>query len=498
LGICDSSKYIRVFLILILGLAVNAGGQKPAHNKGGNDHSRYPARPAETENLVNVARGLPAEFAADALIRIARSPRTKNPEWKREILDEAFRLTSDVQQPIKRRVVPLPGIPVDTRSGYLSYAFDLKLDALSLRSRIINAMLEVDKSRAQELLAEIPQKLAIHSLKCEDALVYDLSDYYEMLAQVALTTFNDGEIQQGVRVNFLIPYLEAISSPSQIAPAAKLLLSIKGSSPELRILGQSFIVALKQTSLDDRSFSDSITREPTIRRVYELARATGQQEVPYDELIKAFRSYLIKHLTAERCIENAITSRHRLPQYIRDANLLFADRPLSIDEVNQSRIDTSAKVNLYWTSRTAKRLFSDLKELRFSSEGEGRSTEAEKETQGWQEKLTEFLSGLEQWDRAEENSELDYLHQKNNLYQALIESIPEGPTRDLVLRKYVSDLAEQSMAKQSRIEWFLHANDLIRMTRASNPKERFRILQALSGSKNPTLRLYADLVRLQL
>ncbi len=392
----------------------------------------------------------------------------------------------------------MAGVPVDTRSGYLSYAFELKLDALSLRSRIIKAMLELDKSRARELLAEIPKSLPIPSIKCEDSLVYDLSDYYEMLAQIALTTFNDEEIQQGLRVNFLIPYLEAISSPSQIEPAAKLLLSIKGSSAELRILGQSFIVALKQTSLDDRSFSHSMTREPAIRRVYDLARATGRQDVPYVELIKAFRSYLVKHLSAERCMENAITTEQRVPQYIRDTDLLFGDRPLSIDEIKQSRVDTAAKVKFYWTSRTAKRLFSELKELRFSSEGDGRSTEAEQETQGWQEKFTEFLRGLELWDSAEENSELDYLHQKYNLYQALIESIPEGPTRDLVLRKYVSDLAEQSMGQQSRIEWFLHANDLIRMTRASSPKERFRILQALSGSKNPTLRLYADLIRLKL
>ncbi|WP_437860309.1 hypothetical protein, partial [Mycoplasmopsis bovis] len=156
----------------------------------------------------------------------------------------------------------------------------------------------------------------------------------------------------------------------------------------------------------------------------------------------------------------AITDEHRIPQYIRDANWLFEDKPLSIDEIKQSRIEPTAKVKLYWTSRTAQRLFSQLKDLRFSAEGEGRSTAEEKETQGWQEKLARLLSDLEQWDSAEESSELDYLHQKNNLYQALFESIPEGAARDMVLRKYVSDLAGQSKS-QSRIEWFLHANDLI-------------------------------------
>jgi hypothetical protein len=48
-------------------------------------------RPVEIEALVDRARGAPAEFAADALLRIVASGKIEDRAWKRELLEEAFR-----------------------------------------------------------------------------------------------------------------------------------------------------------------------------------------------------------------------------------------------------------------------------------------------------------------------------------------------------------------------------------------------------------------------
>src|SRR6202043_408591 len=145
--------------------------------------SRRRERPVEIENLISDARSLPADFAVEALVRIAQSNRVTDRRWKRELLDEAFRLTADLQEPIRRKAVPFSGLPVDTRPGYRSYAFDLKLDALSQRSRIITVMLELNNGHARDLLAEIPPGLSLHALTCNDTLVYDVSDFYDMVSR---------------------------------------------------------------------------------------------------------------------------------------------------------------------------------------------------------------------------------------------------------------------------------------------------------------------------
>src|ERR1051325_2728728 len=51
--------------------------------------------PPEAEAIIADARIAPPEFAADALIRVARSPKVADAELKRELLEEAFRLASD-------------------------------------------------------------------------------------------------------------------------------------------------------------------------------------------------------------------------------------------------------------------------------------------------------------------------------------------------------------------------------------------------------------------
>src|SRR5437899_4672749 len=49
-----------------------------------------PHRDAAIESLIRDAAGLPPEFNADVLIRIAGSTRVADLAWKREMLEEAF------------------------------------------------------------------------------------------------------------------------------------------------------------------------------------------------------------------------------------------------------------------------------------------------------------------------------------------------------------------------------------------------------------------------
>ena len=79
-----------------------------------------PERPLELVLFLNDVRSAPPEFAADLLLRAAESNKLADPVWKRELIEDAFRLAPTVQQPIKR--VKLSPGPSDTRAGFLSSA----------------------------------------------------------------------------------------------------------------------------------------------------------------------------------------------------------------------------------------------------------------------------------------------------------------------------------------------------------------------------------------
>src|SRR6267142_4238671 len=86
-------------------------------------------RKTVVSNLIADAKSQPAEFAADALIRLAESAGTTNAQQKIDLLEEAFRRASEAQHPVRLDYI----VPTDTRAGMLSDAFNLELDKLSLQ-----------------------------------------------------------------------------------------------------------------------------------------------------------------------------------------------------------------------------------------------------------------------------------------------------------------------------------------------------------------------------
>src|SRR5205085_2914875 len=186
--------------------------------------AKRPPRPAELEALVVAARALPPEYAADVLLRLVESNKLTERAWQRELLLEAFRTAGGAQQPIKRRIAPGLNYAY-TREDYEARAYELKLDTLSLRLCAVNAMLKVDKRKARELFDELPRKLPLALLTCDDALVYDVSDFYATLTRLAQDTFSAEEKARGEDVQFILPYLAELQAPAQIQPLARVVLT---------------------------------------------------------------------------------------------------------------------------------------------------------------------------------------------------------------------------------------------------------------------------------
>src|SRR5215216_402382 len=77
-----------------------------ARNKARSDNSKEEKRSAEIETFITYAQSVPAEFAADLLIRVAESGEIKERKRRQELLVEAFYTAAKAQQPLKLAALP--------------------------------------------------------------------------------------------------------------------------------------------------------------------------------------------------------------------------------------------------------------------------------------------------------------------------------------------------------------------------------------------------------
>ncbi len=201
--------------------------------------------------FLDLARSTPPEVASDALIRIALSKEIPETAKKLGLLEEAFSLAAGSQYTVKR--VPFPGSATDTRSGHLARAHKLNLDTVSLQSRAVNAILDLDPAKARTLFRRI--SLMMEPLSCKDALTYELTRYYEVAADLRRRAFTAKDRQRGEDSLFIESLIRDLRSPTQVAPIAALLsTSDRIDNAELERSGQTLGGILSQINGDSRSF----------------------------------------------------------------------------------------------------------------------------------------------------------------------------------------------------------------------------------------------------
>jgi hypothetical protein len=461
--------------------------QDPALQEGRTEKRTESKRPVAILSLLNEANAAPPEFTADLLIRLANSNKVQDPLWKREMLEDAYRLASKGEQKVKRDYA---GSVMDTREGYLSLALALKLDVLSLQSRAVTSMLALDKQRAREMFSEIPPELKLPALTCADALVPDVADFYSAMKRIAQETFTADEIRAGAQVWFLQRYIAAMTSPTQVGPLVKVISAINLSQIQLTILLNSFSGALKRISSDYRAFTFAAFRDSLTRSFNELAAVADRKGVPKEELLQSLRAYLLRNFVSTQCADNTVTKKKEVPGFITLANQnALKSSPILLQDIQPLSIDGSVKTSAFWESSRSEDLLWKLKQLRFGADEKPRS-DIEKASAEWHQQLTDYLNYLESWSASDEKSDLDYFHQKAIVYRVLSDILPPGMIRDQVWRSNAAFLANGYL-QEARVEWFLHAGHLLDQVGTAKGRDRVDLIQILESSSNSILRAYA-------
>src|ERR1017187_10238593 len=254
------------------------------------------SRPPIFADLADRARAQPAEFAADALLRIAGAPKLTDVTWKREVLEDAFHLAASAQQPFARR--NWTGSPVSP----LDKAYAQGLDTCTLQCKAVHGMLAIDYKKAREFFGEIPAP-QIPRLSCDDALVYDVSIFYSTVGEVAARAFTAKEVAEEEPFHLLQRYAADVTSPAQAAPIARMLVGASLKPAQFEALVDSFAGALVQLSGDDRSFSATIAGDADAA-IAGLSAECARRRIDAQPLLEAWRAYLARQFSGARCADS--------------------------------------------------------------------------------------------------------------------------------------------------------------------------------------------------
>jgi hypothetical protein len=437
---------------------------------GGDERAIKPELPAAVRPIVELARTASPELFADTIVRLVQTGRIPQRESQIALLEEAFAVAGSAAEPV--RLMAIPPTPPDTRALYRGRAGELKLDSLSLRSRILQELLTVDRVRTRELFQQIPHP-ALDARPCADPLVAEIGAYYEIAAAVAQSSFTADEKKAAAHVQFLAAILAGAHSPGELEPFARAMQSVGLEPNEWEMLLGALTSKLQSVGPDYRAFALSLTQlQGEIATLGALGGANG---VGTGELNGAFRKYVTSQMGAARCAPDFGPAREEIA----------VTPALTSDEIKPSQRNDSYKVDPYFQSDDSRRMGEALNRLRFAPTGESPS-EAERQASEWRNALADFLRDFKSWTPP--GSDIDVFHQRMTVLDSVIQILPLGGDRDRILALAVSYLGSD-VERTNPAEWLWQLKKLARDAGADAPKmyEQFR------ASNDAGLKLYTAL-----
>jgi acetyl esterase/lipase len=466
-----------------------------------------PAKPRNPElvRLIDELRAAPPEFAADSMIKLSPHPEIDD-AWRAEILEEAFRIAFDAQHPYKLK--HLSESQVENRTGYKGLAFDLKMDRLSLQLLAILNMVRLDPKKARLLWGEM-QKPKLEPLKCEEALIYDVADYYRAMVEMARRAFTRDEMRIGEEIQFVEQHIVNIASPAEVMEAAFAITDLNTMPAQFNALTETYSRALENVVNDNRSFwfyADKLSAT-----ALALAKECERRGFPADFLLVRYRDYLVRQLSAPRCADNLVIDGKpaRRPEFVTNLNMALGRYgyipKIADDDLKPRKIDRAASFYPYWATRRARSLFEKIQVLRFgrvprqttrakSNEPPEPLPYEARQASEWQYKLSDFLREMAEWKPEHEASRADYIHQKCRLFNELIELSPNSDMRLRMLDEYMAFLEQNRFECESFIDWYHHVSDLLRRVGSMREEEKKLALQALRYSNDHALQLSIKLI----
>ena len=458
------------------------------------------APPVDIDQLITAALSAPAEFSADALIRIAALDKIEK-NRRIELLAQAFERASGAQQAYKRHAVPMR---LDGSVGYWNRVYSQDLDALSLRLRAVERMLPLDSRKARELFLQIPPP-ATPRVKCEEFQVYDVARFYDVLGSIVERSFTAGENAAGEPFKLLERYSGTWSSPVEAAPLARVIAASKVKDADFRTLVAAYAGALGKVSGDDRSFAYAVTVGKEIQGLVEECKRREVSPLP---LVEGYRLYLVVNLSAARCADDdlmqgagqsfGVFTVQPSERQSSDFVSFFNDKlrmpplqPIHEEEATPGSLEGVATGLRVCQDKECRAFAEQFRGLIFGPGGSPYPT-AEREKPEWQARLHAMLAALSEWKESSGSTPAEYFREKCAAYAELLNLAPNGANREPILRAILDFVKGNQFETGNRAEWFLPVNALIGRV-GLDPLGLGKFAEELRKTGDPVMAMYANL-----
>jgi hypothetical protein len=442
----------------------------------------------DVTNLLERARAVPGEFSAQALTRLA-SLETLPRARRVQLLEEAFERAAGAAEPYKRRALALAGA---TLGPWKNRVYAQNLDALTLRSRVVEAMLPLDAAKARQLLLSIPP-VTLPPIKCSAFLSYDVEEYYTALLGVAKQD-SDGAA-------LIAQAAAALASSAQVGPMAQVIARSGLDDQGYQKALAAFTASLEKLTSDDRSFCGA--GNPG-REIVTLVAGAKSHKLPTEALLTAYRGYLVRQYSGPRCADVDRIGTARAFGVAAAAQAVNADPRLyfnselredPVPEIKESEIQPAsaegqAEDITTCASEACKAIDDKYGNLILTPDKKPYQAVA-RATPTWQSRAAGFLNTLVEWKRDEKTGLLDYYREKASRSSDLFSLVSEGSTRQAVAGA-IFKLAASSPEVRGldRAEWFLPVNALLARISGSASE-----LEAGAQSGDAVIPLFCDLER---
>jgi len=430
--------------------------------------------------LIDGARGLAPEFSADLLLRLADAPAIDDVRWKLRLIDESFLTAAHAQLPY-----PKYGDPT-TDSRYSRLYWRNFLEALSLQTQAVEAMLPLNSQHAREMFDEIPPP-DVPALTCQETGAPDPRAYYETAKDIFGRGFTPQHRKKSRDIEFLEPIIADMRSPSHVSAANEMLMKVSVTPEQRRDLYERFAGTL-----------DHINGTP---RLFQAASGGfGFRDPPPDAFLSSLRTYVVRHLSGPHCSDNRIRGGN-LPFVAGAINHLMAVRdpkaerlkPITEDEVKSSKDDGTFERHIWWQSKRSKQVLDALKWLNHGNRDLPDSkrffTLEERLSPDWNAHFLDTLKLIEGWAPEEEDSPADWFGMVFEAYRVLTEKAPRDQERTGAMSRYLNLMETHYADVESHNLWFTQLKGYWRSSDTW-------ITERFAESKNSVIAVYTKVARL--
>jgi hypothetical protein len=441
-----------------------------------------PRLPAKTMGLIDGARGLAPEFSADLLLRLAGSLAIEDARWKVRLLEEAFVSGASAQLPYRKH----GEMTTDARASRMFSANNL--EALSLQTRAVEAMLALDPQRAREMFDDIPTP-QVPALACGETGAPDLSAYYRTAADVFAKGFTAGQRRSSNHLYFLERIIGGMLSPAHVTPALNLIFEVSVTSGQREDLLTRFAGNLDHINGTARIFASSSS---------DLLAHFGD---PTPVLIPALRAYIVRHVSGPRCSDDTVLQPSKLPFVVISFNSLVSKldptetrlKPITQDEAKPSKDEGTFPHHWWWQSKRSKQVLDALKWLNHGNrnlpDNKRFFTLEERMSNDWNAHFIDTLKLIEGWSADEEDSADDWFGMVSEAYELLAEKAPRDEQREGAMKRFLNFMETHYADIECHNLWF-------RQLKGQWASPDPWIADRMAESRNPAISLYARTARL--